>query len=115
MGKILLASTCALVFIFGTAAAQPPLELQQSIAQARGITQDVGALLLGERLQDPVSVRDLAQVMNLLTFALRDMAVYAEYGAVTEAQRDQLSATLDQARLMVDEMEERILEQKLQP
>lgn len=114
MRKTVMAPACALFLWAGTGFAQPPLELQQAMTQARGITQDLGAMMLGEQLAEPARLRDMAEVMNLLTFSLRDMAVHAEYGTLTDAQREQLSTTLAKARLMVDQLEQRIMEEKLQ-
>jgi hypothetical protein len=115
MRTTLLASACALFLLWtGTGSAQPPPGLQQAMIQARGITQDLGEMLLSEHLTDPTRVRDMAEVTNLLTFALRDMAVMAEFGTLSDAQRAQLTTTLDTARLMLDQMQQSILEERLQ-
>ncbi|MGE0081330.1 MAG: hypothetical protein AB7U81_08535, partial [Thiohalomonadaceae bacterium] len=108
------ALACAVLLWAGAGAAQPPPELQQAMTQARIITQSLGDMLLGERLDEPTRMRDLAEVMNLLTFALRDMAVYAEYGTLTDAQRAQLSATLEKAQLMTQQLAQQIRAERLQ-
>lgn len=113
MRKSFVALIWTVFFWAGGAAAQLPPELQDSMAQARGIVQDLGGMMLGERLSEPTRLRDMAEVMSILTFALRDMAVHAEQGALTAAQSDRLAAELDKARLMVDQLEQRIFEEQL--
>lgn len=114
MRKTMMAPVCALFLWAGAGAAQPPPELQQAMTQARGITQALGDMMLGERIANPTQLRDMAEVTNLLTFALRDMAVHAEYGALTAAQQAQLSANLDKARLMIEQLAQQIRAERLQ-